>query len=170
LPFETSVGGQLRRYRLYRVISVYIGLDHLIEEVFLRSDTGSNPGTPQAVEQPFRVGYFSHMDMGKDEENVLRCPNVADWFALGSKSWAPYPGYGFATDAHTEDFRRDESDRPDAYKRFWWQTQPSSKMTCLHLFMRGRQGTKRGEYDHFDARTGRAWYEFIFKKLWAEVA
>jgi hypothetical protein len=168
VPFETMVGGQLRRYRLYRIINLYVGADHLIEDLFLRSDAEPNLGLVRRLEQPFRVRYFSHMDMGKDVESVL-FHYVPDWFALGAMNWAPYPGYGFATDSGVDDLRRDESDRPDAYKRWWWGVKPSAKITCLHLFMLGTRGVKRGEPDHFDAHTGRMWWELIHRKLRAEV-
>jgi hypothetical protein len=163
LPFEAEIRGYRKRYQLQRVISLFAGGEYLLEELSLQ-DTAEPVGA-----QHFTVRYFSHMDMGSGADEDVTYRFVPRWFALGARGWPPYPGYGFAADSDIEDVRRDESPRPDAHKRFWWELCPTATLSCLHLFMLGRENMIPGEPDCFDARVGRVWYEGIHKKLRAEV-
>jgi hypothetical protein len=94
------------------------------------------------------------------------------WFAVSS-SFAPYVGYGFATDVHIDPVMHPQPDFPDgsnAYKTFSWQLHPCKVATCLHLFMRP---DIRERWEIFsglrpqghDSLTGQRWYELIFKPL-----
>jgi hypothetical protein len=106
----------------------------------------------------FMAQYFAHMDMGK-EHCIYQFPFVPDWMAIGV-FYAPYHGYGFATDAHVAG---QVASLPyfENYKRFSWQLSASKMVRCLHLFMHENGG-------RFDNKIGQLWYEEIYKPLKAQ--
>lgn len=151
------------RCRLYRVISLYDHADYLMEELSVRG-TWERPGHgAQATDLYFIARYFSYMDLGL-EPHLFQHAHVPDWFAVGC-DWAPYQGYGFATDVHASAVALPHPDFPtgDKDKSFSWAVAPSKRATCLHLF-------KRCESDGLETSTGQAWYELIYKPLRARIS
>jgi ribonuclease BN (tRNA processing enzyme) len=147
--------------QLYRVISLYAGADYLIEELFVKgkpiNDKGKESAAGKTVDLNFAAHYFTHIHM-EHQADIYQPPHVPGWFAVGSS--APlHLGYGFASDVHIDSVTYPhEGDE----NRFSWQLLPGKLAKCLHLFM-------RGEAEGFEARTGRYWYEFIYKPLKVEV-
>jgi hypothetical protein len=146
---------------LYRVISLYVGADYLVEELFVKGKPKNEEdkvidGT-EVVNLPFGLHYFAHMNLGQtqDIEQVFPIP---DWFAVGSTSY-PYAAYGLATNLHIESAAHPyEGDR----SCFSWQLLPGKSAKCVHMFM-------RGQLDGFDATVGHTWYELIYQPLRAEI-
>ena len=150
------------------MISLYTDADYLVEELFIKGYSkgkqGASPITKE-LDQPFVVRYFAHMNMSFIP-TIKRFCGVPDWFAIGY----PYdhcPGYGFATDVHTDSVISHFADEflpdpADKYKRFSWKLLPGKSAKCLHLFMRN-QGSE------FDSHIGQCWYKYIYKPLKAEV-
>jgi len=144
--------------RLYRTISLSTGANCLVEELFVK---GSLPGSADgrgAIRLSFAARYFAHMYYGHLPP-IYHFRNIPDWFAIAYGD-RPYPGYGFATDAHAS---------PVAYphegheRRFSWWVWPSKTARCLHLFLANQPG-------HIDSATGHCWYEMIYRPLKAEIA
>jgi hypothetical protein len=148
---------------LCRVFTLERGATHVIEEAFVRA---KQLGIGSRL--VFSARYFTNMDMGHDPE-LYRFERVPDWFAVGYPHGFPqadHPGYGFATNAHVRELRHPHPDYPDreeAERTYSWELEPSARIRCLHLFMRGNPGG-------FDARTGHAWYEYVFKDLMARLS
>lgn len=169
----------LLQCQLYRVISLYADCpDCLTEELFVKGKLQSSPGEvvtdTEVINLRFTARYFAYMDMGFFP-SVYRFAPLPDWFAVGSPS-PPYPGYGFATDTHIATVVHPHPNLPDwsnAYKSFSWQLYPCKSAKCLHLFMRDQlfrlEDFLCGLPKDFDSRTGRYWYESIFKPLNAKI-
>jgi hypothetical protein len=150
--------------RLYRLISLYNNADYLIEELSVIATTYVK-GEKRTIRLLFAPHYFMHMNLGF-EPQVYQFPSVMDWFALGSQ-FIPYPGYGFATNAHATPIVYPHKDpyfnnSNITYKRFSWQVQPSKYPKCLHLFIRDSN-------KQFDNKAGHGWYEMIYKPIIAKV-
>ena len=146
---------------LYRVISLYAGVDYLIEELFLKGKTKAAEDriidSSPIVNVDFAARYFAHMDMGKTENIEQVFPRM-DWFAVGSIA-PPYPAYGFAADVHIDSVTHPHEGKQNCFS---WQLLPGKSAKCLHLFM-------RNQAEGFDARVGHAWYEMIYHPLKAQI-
>ena len=151
----------------YRVISCYVGVDYVLEELYVKGrwpekKGGKKSGT-MAINLCFSARYFANMDMGFMPE-IYRFEQVPDWFAVGEPrghALERHPGYGFATDVHTASFTHPHPGYPDAqraWRTFSWCISPSKNAKCLHVFMRGQPAG-------FDSVAGHRWYEHIFKPL-----
>jgi hypothetical protein len=150
--------------RLHRVISLYAGADHLIEELCVKGVArGVERGAP--VYLMFIPRFFAHVHLGLDPR-IHQYPHVPDWLALDAGD-ASDAGYGFATDVHARPVNYPHRgpanpDLQNEHCRFSWETFPAPRSRCLHLFLRDRQEDPR-------ARTaslaGKRWYEVIFKPL-----
>jgi hypothetical protein len=144
--------------RLYRVISLYADAHYVLEELFVRGRTAERA---KSLSLYFAARYFMYMWLGHDRR-IYRFTQIPDWFALGSgPAWRPFPGYGFATDVHASPVSNPHPGfpHPDLEDRtFSWALKPSQLARCVHLFMRDQP-------EGFDARTGRCWYEVLYKPL-----
>ena len=148
---------------LNRVISLDAGADYIVEELYIKGIPVEGKSTLPASLH-FTARYFAYINMGQDAK-VFQFPHVPDWFAIGTRGFTPYPGYGFATDMHATVVANPHPDFPKEHphRTFSWETLPGKSAKCLHLFMRGYP-------PGFDARIGHHWYEFIYKPLKAEIA
>ncbi len=124
------------RYRLYRVISLSIGAEYIIEEIFVKGESLDGV-TDKEINPFFAVRYYAHINFRPqqdlaDEERIYRF-YVPSWSAVGSPR-PPYPGYGLATDIpHANPVRWGQH-------RFKWQLSMCQSAQCLHLFMHGPSG------------------------------
>jgi hypothetical protein len=163
-PFHYSPEGvnQLYECRLYRVISLYRGVNYVTEELKVYGSPVAEASGSSLIRLGLQTRYFSYMDMGFDREVIIG--QERKWFAVGSK-WAPFQGYGFATNADLSPVANPHPEFPQQgheHKTFSWEVRnPREPLLCLHLFTRG---TTR------EPETRRAWEEVISKPLVARVS
>lgn len=136
------------RCRLYRVISLYIGAEYVIEEMFIK---GESLNEKEIINPFFAISYYAHINFRPQQdlarEECISRFYVPTWSALGSPR-SPYPGYGLATDVpHADPIRWGQH-------RFKWQLGMCQSVKCLHLFMHGPSGGH-------DAWTGSYWDKYI---------
>jgi hypothetical protein len=180
--------GEMRQLscNLYRVISLFastkhIPVDYILEELFVKGvpkDGGEKVGS---VNLFFIPNYFTYLNALKLHSSHLE--DVPDWFTVGSLA-RPFNGYSFATDVHVNSLSYPHpgfEKRDNEGNSFSWQLCPTRSARALHLFMRFKpsdeaspvdwkfiqlEGQKSLEAKHyFEDRTGRAWYESIYKPL-----
>lgn len=140
------------RCRLYRVISLYIGAEYVIEEIFVKGKPLDEATEPEIINPFFAVRYYAHINFRPQQyfayEECISRYYVPSWSAIGSPH-PPYPGYGLATDIpHADPIRWGQH-------RFKWQLGTCQSAKCLHLFMHGPSGGH-------DAWTGSYWDKYIF--------
>ncbi|MUG98569.1 hypothetical protein F7734_42275 [Scytonema sp. UIC 10036] len=146
---------------LYRVISLYAGVDYLTEELFIKTKSMSEENqmgdSKEIADLYFVARYFAHMNMGltEDIQQVFPVPN---WFAIGSTA-DPYPAYGMAALEHIDTMIHPYEGNKSCFS---WHFLPSQSVKCLHLFTRGQLG-------EFDTRVGHLWYEMFYQPLKAEI-
>lgn len=150
--------------KLYRVVSIYRDLEYVTEEIFVK---GIYDGVADAkpVRLYFVPRYFTYMDLGLDID-LSKFFRIRDWFAMGSRLWAPFQGYGFATNAHVGEVSNPIPGFPhtkDENKSFSWELGYTNLANCVHLFSRCYP-------DELQSRIGHAWYEYIYKPLVGKVA
>lgn len=167
--------------RLYRVISLYAGADHVAEELFVRGMPAGAAGGTKAHSLAFVARYFTYVNVM--ELCYSRFANIPDWFAVSSLR-RPYLSYGFATDIHAGPVAKPHPAYPDWNKEekcFSWELYPCTRARAVHLFMRYRpverdlrEGEEFSRYEaerreeakrHFEHRTGKTWYEEVYKPL-----
>lgn len=143
---------------LWRVIHLDAGADYLMEELYVKAwhQEGLTPA-PQEID--FAARYFTHMNLGQ-AAGLYQIPPLPDWFALGGAT-SPYPGYGFATDVRMN-LAHSDRDTEAGLGRVTWQLLPCCQSRCLHLFMRDAD-------QQFEAKTGHAWYEYIYQPIRANL-
>lgn len=152
-PKENKPKPRQLRCRLYRVISLYIGAEYVIEEMFIKAESINETTAKEVINPFFAVSYYAHINFRPqqdlaDEERIGRF-YVPSCSAVGSPR-PPYPGYGLATDIpHADPIRWGQH-------RFKWQLGTSQSVKCLHLFMHGPSG---GHYDW----TGSYWDKYIYR-------
>lgn len=159
--------GDRREFRLYRVISLYRGVNYVTEELGVYGSPGARSKGQRPVSLGFRTRYFSYMDMGPDQDIVPG--QEPKWFAVGSNEWSPFPGYGFASEADLSPTSETDpslvaNPHPDfpqeghASKTYSWKLSapPGKALRCLHLFTRGTTWVPE---------TQRVWEEVISKPL-----
>lgn len=138
--------------RLYRVISLYVGAEYVIEELFVKGEPLDETGEKNIINPFFAFRYYAHINFRPQqdfayEERIHRF-FVPSWSAIGS-SRPPYPGYGLATDIpHADPIRWGQH-------RFKWHLGMGQVAKCLHLFMHGPSGGH-------DAWTGSYWDKYIY--------
>jgi hypothetical protein len=170
--------------KLYRIISLYAGADYLVEEVFVKGVPKGANTWKQYVHLYFIAHYFSYLRYLKMQ--VSHFERVPDWFAVSNLT-RPFQSYGFATDRHAGSIKNPHLGFPDIDKEsnsISWQLLPCRFAKCLHLFMHfepnedPRPGESRVDYEHrktleaqyeLECRMGRAWYQEIYRPLWAEL-
>ncbi len=148
--------------RLRRVISLYREANYVTDELSVRG-TQLGPGGPAPIDLFFDARYFMLNDLGRDckPSNHFR---IWDWFGLCSE-YAPRPAFGFATDAHCSPVVQGPDDYPDegrSDKAFRWELERNDRALCVHLF--ARCGARE-----IERHAGRAWYEQVYRPLWAAV-
>jgi len=148
--------------RLHRVISLYREANFVIDELSVRA-THDGAGGPEPVSLYFNARYFMVMDLGRNV-NPSRHFRIWDWFAVCS-DWEPQPAFGFATDAHCSPVTNGPDDYPHDKKEkaFSWELERADRASCVHLFSRCNAKT-------IESRAGAAWYEYVYRPLWAEIA
>jgi hypothetical protein len=127
------------RYQLHRIISLLAGADYLVEELLVKKVPAPNLTGTGAIQLAFVPRFFAHMDLSFTPE-LHRFSDAPEWFAIGSR-FAPYQGYGFATnarlDADAVSYPHPESPDPtNRHKQFSWKTLP-----CHFHAERGGPGT-----------------------------
>lgn len=148
---------------LYRVISLDRYADHVSETLFIREADYSSEKNMRKIRLRFKARYFSYINIGHGVDTYYYS-NVPDWFAIGNNKFPPYNGYGFATDVHNELFINPHPTFPDtknAYKSYSWLTGEGKEINCIHHF-------SHGEPFKFDGKSGKYWYEKIYKPIKAE--
>jgi hypothetical protein len=138
------------------------------------------------------ASYVNFLEHTKQDPklDISRFEAIPDWFAV-SYLGKPFQSYGFATDRHTGPIANPhpgfpERDCPERVgNSLSWQVFPCKSATCLHLFTRydpildPRPDESADEYRdrkmkeakyELESQAGRAWFEFLYKPLWAEVA
>jgi TIR domain len=136
-PFAYSVLGSANwahKCRLYRVISLYKGVNYVTEELKVYGTHDAEFSGGQATQMHFNTRYFSYMDVGVQPR--IHKSQQEGWFALGSR-WAPHQSYGFATDAELLEPLTPDPDYPcngNEGKSFVWEVKNCLDSTCLHLF------------------------------------
>ena len=152
---------------LHRILSMNVGADsdYVLEEIYVKGGLAQMRGGHSNLSSTlsFAAHYFTNMDVGYSPV-VYRYEHIPDWLAVGcpeGNKFDPHPGYGFATDVHTASFSAPVPNYPNkerAHRTFCWGLPPDKAVHCLHAFI-------RGEPAGFGARTGRLWYEQIYKPL-----
>lgn len=183
-PFDHEVvdpgthGARVMTCRLFRVISLDAGADHVCEELYVKGTLagGSGAGERREVFHPqFRARYFACMDFGQSPR-TFSFHGIPDWFALSFATdrprWGHWPvtpdlpfGYGFATDVHAGFVSNPHPGFPDAahrHRSFSWELYPATRARCVHLFM--HDPARR-----FDDRIGKCWYESVYRPLVARL-
>ncbi len=173
--------------RLFRVLSLYAGADYVVEELYVRGGPDGR-GSREAVDLSFTAHYFSYLRM-RGGLRISRFEHIPDWFAVTSGKLAveqKFHGYGFATDVHASPVASPSPGFPTSEgseNTFSWESFPCRRAKCLHLFMfafpgewpEGRdfweveQEKARIAQRECESRTGRAWYEVIYKPLIARI-
>jgi len=172
------------RASLYRVLSLFAEADYVMEELFVTAPVEENKGLKEPVDLYFAAQFFSSVCFVRP--HVSRIEGIPDWFAM-SNLLRPFVSYGFCTDMHVDYIWNPHPGYPCTDGKLHavsWQVPRSESMKCLHLFSRFQpsidqyegeeffryESRKSGEAKyHFEDRTGRAWYEHIFKPLRAVV-
>ncbi len=137
--------------RLYRVISLYIGAEYVIEEMFIKGEPLNETTEKKVINPFFAFRYYAHINFRPQQdlayEERIRRFFVPCWSAIGSPR-PPYPGYGLATDIpHADPIRWGQH-------RFKWYLGMCQSAKCLHLFMHGPSGGH-------DAWIGSYWDKYI---------
>jgi hypothetical protein len=153
--------------RLYRAVSLYAGADYILEDLYIKADSGGRREAQSNVPR-FMARYYSHIDLGH-VPHIFQFANIPGWFALGAgELLGGKPGYGFATSSRAASVAYPHRDTsvlyhdPVHYKEFSWLLFPCICATNMHLFMH-KIGTD------FDDETGRRWYDLIYRGLWARM-
>jgi len=149
--------------RLHRVISLYREANFVVDELSVR---GTHDGQRKAkpVNLFFNASYFMLMNLGLDA-NPSTYFRIWDWFGICG-AFAPNPAFGFATDAHCSTVVQGSPDYPyeeRMYKAFSWELERANVASCVHIFSRCDAMT-------IESRAGKAWYEYVYRPLWAELA
>jgi hypothetical protein len=165
-PFSYSYaeprGGQPRTVscRLRRLISLYRDANYATDELSVRAtQPGGDP-----LDLFFKARYFMRMDLGRDGK-PSRHFRIWDWFGICS-DYSPRPAFGFATDAHCSPVLQGPDDYPYHHNKdkvFSWELERADWALCLHIFSRCGARAIEGE-------AGTAWYEKVYRPLWAEIA
>jgi hypothetical protein len=167
-PFEyryyDPLGGGARTLSccLRRVISLYRDANFVTDE--LSVGAARHGGAKTAANLFFNARYFMQMDLGL-VASPSRHFRIWDWFGISS-DWDPWPAFGFATDAHCGPVLQAPPDYPypeRKHKAFSWELERADRALCVHIFSRC---DGRG----IEARAGSAWYEYVYRPHWAEVA
>jgi hypothetical protein len=149
--------------RLYRAISLYKDTAHVTEELFVKGKCEEARPEVEDVHLGFKARYFTYMDLGLDID-LGAFTRIWDWFAMGFHS-LPFQGYGFATNAHIGPVANPHPDLVDsanAHKTFSWVLEEASRAFCVHSF-------DRCDRKQLESRTGKAWYEHIYRPLYAQI-
>ena len=167
--------------KLYRVITLPAGSSHLLEELFIRADTANDK---KSVNLFFTAQYFSCLNT--DELRISQFEGIPDWFMINSPTM-PFHSYGFATNAHSKPIAYPHPGFPIKDREsgsFSWQLFHHSNVISLHLFKRYPLGNRPAEDNppmkdvyaqdslaksYFEDEVGRAWFEIIYKPLWASL-
>jgi len=200
-PFEYSYSSRSSNReekltcRLFRVLSLYAGAEHVMDELFVRGSPDGNQLEDPANALTFAARYFSYMRVAGGLR-VSRFADVPDWFAITSRSLAPeriLHCYGFATDAHTGPVEHPSPRYPlsgEAGNTLHWSLRPCKTARCLHLFtfydaegwpwppevpdisaaMAAMEDLAVAAQRESESRAGRAWYEHVYKPLRAQLA
>jgi hypothetical protein len=202
-PFEYSYSsrGSKREEkltcRLFRVLSLYAGAEHVMDELFVRGSPDGNQLDDPDNALTFAARYFSYMRIPGGLK-VSRFADVPDWFAITSRRLAPEKRlhcYGFATDAHTGPVEHPSFRYPlaeEAANTLHWSLRPTKAARSLHLFtfydaeewqfpevsdifaaMAAMEELAVAAQRESESRAGKAWYEYVYKRLratWAENA
>jgi hypothetical protein len=148
---------------LYRCVSLYADADYVMENMWVKGRRVGAAAEAPGVDMTFQAHYFTYMDFGF-LATLWHYANVPDWFAVGNTHFNPFPGYGFATDAHAAPAAYPH---PEPLKRdhmgLSWELLPAKQATSYHVFMHDNP-------DCFRSRDGHGWYEFVYKPLKAEPA
>jgi hypothetical protein len=162
-PFTYSIPGspgQALRCRLHRIISLYKGANYIKEELKVYR---MEPSGGLAGQLDFNTRYFSYMDVGL-QPHIHKTEKSPKWFAVGSR-WAPYQGYGFATDAQLASVVNPDPDFPkngSEDRSFVWELRSCGETTCLHMFMRDNP-------KEMESEVRSAWHELIDRPLVAKI-
>jgi hypothetical protein len=165
-PFEYEYRDPLRgedrtvSCRLHRVISLYRGANFVVDELSVRgAHDGGRESKP--VNFFFNARYFMVMDFGRDA-NPSTYFRIWDWFGISS-DWEPHPAFGFATDAHCSPVTPCPAYPHNKDKAFSWELERADRASCVHLF-------SRCDAKAIEERAGAAWFEHVYRPLWAEIA
>jgi len=165
-PFNYNVAwspGQPHKCRLFRVISLYKGVNYVTEELKVYGTHEVEPPGGPAGPVAFDTRYFSYMDVGV-QPHINMSGNRQGWFAISSK-WAPHQGYGFATNAELSRVVHPDPDFPkngNEEKSFVWRLKNCREARCLHLFMKDKP-------KELEPEVRRAWHEVIDRPLVARI-
>jgi hypothetical protein len=187
----TSLGNPTRQKlicRLFRVLSLYAGTDQIQEELFVRGSPDGDLTGKQAVDLTFVASYFSYLRM-QGGLRISRFKTIPDWFAVTSGHLAiaqKFHGYGFATDVHASpvEYPLAGYPVPDAAENaFSWSLYPCKAAKCLHRFTfwhpedwrwsdgvhfwDDEEGLAEVAQHEMESRVGKAWYDSLYKPLYA---
>jgi hypothetical protein len=171
------------RCELYRVFSLYEDREYVLEELFIKATPPDNFTRKADFNLFFEARYFTYMNLG--QPHLCLCENVPDWFAMGDLDSSLV--YGFACDAHVSRIAHPDPAFPDTDKQessFSWNLHPCKAATCLHLFSQYEPtdfpsgSDTLGNFAElsnqtiqwFKSQSGHAWYEIVYKPLYARLA
>ncbi|HEY0379060.1 MAG TPA: hypothetical protein VGC87_19245 [Pyrinomonadaceae bacterium] len=171
------------RCELYRVFSLYEDREYAVEELFIKATPPDNFIGAAAFNLFFEARYFTYMKLGQPQ--LLLYENVPDWFAMGDLASSLV--YGFACDAHVSRAEHPDPSFPvsdNQWNSFSWTLSPCQTATCLHLFSKHQPRDFPSDPDPshwlealenqatrwFTGQAGHAWYEIIYKPLYARLA
>ena len=148
---------------LYRIISLGRYADYVNEKIFIKPCHSDFNSKLKKILLRFKARYFSYINIGYNTK-IYYFSGVPDWFAIGNNEFPPYNGYGFATDVHNETVINPHPNFPNAtnaYNSYSWLTGEGREINCIHHF-------SHYEPFKFDDKSGRTWYEKVYKPLKAE--
>ncbi|HJU56227.1 MAG TPA: hypothetical protein VJ715_16715 [Pyrinomonadaceae bacterium] len=171
------------RCELYRVFSLYEDREYVVEELFIKATPPDNFTGAADFNLLFEARYFTYLKIGQPQ--LFLNESVPDWFAIGDPD-GPLV-YGFACDVHVSRAEHPDPKFPvsdNRWNSFSWILPPSKTATCLHLFSKHQPTDFPSDSDPltwleelanqatqwFTHQAGHAWYEIIYKPLYAELA
>jgi hypothetical protein len=171
------------RCELYRVFSLYEDREYVLEELFVKVKPPETYTGDDDFNLFFEAHYFTYMTLG--QPRLCQYESVPDWFAMGDLDSSLV--YGFACDVHVSSIAHPDPTFPDLDVKensFSWNLCPCKAATCLHLFSKfqptslpsgpnllGNLGEmSKRTVQWFESQAGHAWYEIIYKPLYARLA